>query len=92
MVPSISHPTDRPNFSVVELGEITIYFSYETPIAYYSRQHGRAIRKNDWGPTTGKHLNYVDSGSVSERIDGRKFEFQLGLLLNGGPVIEEEPV
>jgi hypothetical protein len=91
-LPRIEHPTDRPNFTRVTVGEVEIYYSYKTPIAFWSREMARYIvRKNDWGPTTGKHLSYIDCGQKDSRVDGATFERLLNATLDLH-VIEEEPV
>lgn len=48
------------------------YYSYKTLIAF---THGGTltIRKNDWGGTTGKHLNWINRDKT-KRIDGEAFE------------------
>ena len=62
----------KSNFSLLVLPRIQIWFSYETPIAFCSE--GQIfIRKNDWGATTGKHLNYI-STDKKIRMNGEKFE------------------
>jgi hypothetical protein len=71
-VPLISHPTDRPNFTRVYAGGITYWFSYETCVAFQNDRQ-LVVRKNDWGPTTGKHLNYIDDGAKSKRVDTHEF-------------------
>lgn len=78
---SVRHPSDRPNFCIVYLPGISIAFSYETPIAY-SSLHGRGwvVRENEWGPTTGKHLNEIEEDK-SLRIPGDQFERQLMELI-----------
>ena len=54
---------------------ITLFYSYDTIIAY--RQDGETIaRVNDWGSTTGKHLNAIEPNH-SARIEGDKFEKML---------------
>jgi len=50
-----------------------VYFSYKTPVAFRTLKHGLVICDNDWGPTTGKHLNAIDSDK-QRRIPGDKFE------------------
>ena len=57
-----------------QLGDVTVYFSYETPVAFSAPGHGLVVRENDWGPTTGKHLNWIDSGDHKLRIPGSEFE------------------
>lgn len=47
------------NFTRLDIfSNLSIYFSYETPIAIV--KNGEAyISKNNWGVTTGKHINNV---------------------------------
>ena len=71
---SINHPTGRPNFTEVTIGGLTVYFSYRTPIAFYGDE-GLVIRENDWGPTTGRHLDYVST--TRERVSGTVFDAKL---------------
>ena len=54
------------------IGALSVYFSYETPVAF-SVPGGLVVRENDWGPTTGKHLNWIDRDK-SKRISGADFE------------------
>lgn len=73
MALTISHPTDRPNFTRADLGDITIWFSYETPIAFRAPGlRGTVVRENDWSTTTGKHLNYINEDK-SARVDTDTF-------------------
>lgn len=72
----ISHPTDRPNYSVVTVGDLVLTFSYETVIAFYHPSTGWAVSENRWGPTTGKHLNYCP-GRKSDRLPRAEFENRL---------------
>lgn len=81
----IEHPTNRPNFSIVRLGTLRIAFSYQTPIGYDDGS-GWVVRVNDWGPTTGKHLNQLDSATAlddgyADRIPGDQFEANLTNVL-----------
>lgn len=56
----LTHPTNLANFScLITPKEEVVYFSYETPIAFFQRDEMPLIVKNEWGPTTGKHINYV---------------------------------
>ena len=56
----LTHPTNLANFSRLELNDGKIvYFSYETPIVFFEPDKTPLITKNQWGPTTGKHINYV---------------------------------
>ena len=52
------------------------YFSYRTLVAF-TGPRGLTVRENDWGPTTGKHLNWIDGGdkdAKKRRLSGEDFE------------------
>lgn len=69
----------------VDLAQITVWFSYKTPIAFRVNGHERVVRENTWGPTTGKHLNAIDDGDKRNRVSAEKFkqlwEEQIGTTL-----------
>jgi hypothetical protein len=73
----IEHPTNRDNFSIVWIGHgVRVAFSYSTPIGVYVTGEGWTLRTNEWGPTTGKHLNYLDQIPTSRapRVSGEIFK------------------
>jgi hypothetical protein len=39
------------------------------------------VRQNDWGCTTGKHLNDIDGGTKFLRIPGEEFQKKLNEAL-----------
>ena len=57
---------------------ITLYFSYSTLVAFRGyvneKQYGLFVCKNIWGTTTGKHLNFIDGGAKTSRLDSDTFE------------------
>lgn len=62
---------------VVSMGSVTVWFSYKTPIAFHVDGHSRVVHQNDWGPTTGKHLKWIDGGdkdAKKRRVDDETFE------------------
>lgn len=61
---------------VVELGNVTVWFSYQTPVAFQVNGGKRVVRENDWGPTTGKHLRWIDGGNKSSRVSSAEFARQ----------------
>lgn len=67
---------------------LTVWFSYETPIAFYSHATGKVVRENSWGPTTGKHLNWVDGGNKKARVSSDKFE-ELWQQVQGSSALQE---
>lgn len=56
----------------VDLGNVTIWFSYTTPIAFQKGNGPIVARANDWGHTTGRHLDYVGVDR-EDRVDGEEF-------------------
>lgn len=50
------------------------YYSYKTLVAIRSPETGLVVRENEWGPTTGKHLNWIDGGDHKNRVDSSRFE------------------
>ncbi len=82
-ISSYSQKTPNANCMRVEIGYVTLWFSYQTIIAFYFPIVGKYVRQNEWGPTTGKHLNWIDGGdkkAKSERLTGKDFEQKLVLL------------
>jgi hypothetical protein len=57
----------------VNIGEMTLFFSYQTLVAFSTRKTGLVCRENDWGPTTGKHLNIIQPDK-KKRVDTKEFE------------------
>ena len=78
MIPTIEtycSNTTAANAQCVTVGGRCFFFSYRTLVAV--QDHGRLIvRRNEWGPTTGKHLNAIDGGSPEAkraRLAGSEF-------------------
>lgn len=80
-VESYSQNTPRANCIRVEVGELSLWYSYNTVVAFRSPKTGKVVRVNDWSVTTGKHLNWIDGGNKSARISGEEFEKQLAAVL-----------
>jgi hypothetical protein len=68
---------------VVSIGRVDYYFSYKTCVAV--RVNGKLhVCENVWGPTTGKHLNWIDCGHKSERMHYDAFEALLAKIAHAG--------
>lgn len=65
----------------VDVGPLTIWFSYQTPVAFQLDGPERVVRENKWGPTTGKHLNWIDGGNHKERVSSEEFERRFNEVL-----------
>lgn len=65
------------NARYVVIGNTTLYFSYRTVIAFsYINKDGhfKAFgRVNEWGPTTGRHMNDVPGNCKEDRLSGAAF-------------------
>ena len=55
-IPTIEHPTDRPNYTVLTIGAVTVHYSYRTPVVFRAPSVGIVARNNVWGATTGRHI------------------------------------
>ena len=61
-----------PNFTQVNIASVSVWFSYETPIAFaYGGQ--TVVCHNIWSSTTGRHLNKIDGGKKINRVSIEKF-------------------
>jgi hypothetical protein len=67
----------------VTIEDVTVWFSYRTPVAFMAPGWGRVVRENEWGPTTGRHLNYIDDGYKALRVDGQSFQTLIREALDG---------
>ena len=52
----------------------TFWFSYGTLVAFMALGQVRVVHENDWGPATGKHLNWIDGGDKAGRVDAETFQ------------------
>ena len=74
--------TTDVNAMVFELrDDLSVWFSYKTPVAFQNGSGPIVVRENVWGPTTGKHLNAIDNGDKGSRLDGPWFEKMLAEAL-----------
>jgi hypothetical protein len=80
-LPSIgNYGTGQANTTVVDVGQLTVYFSYTTPIAFTHPSAGLVLSENCWGPTTGKHLNWI--GRDLPRVPRADFERMLAEVVS----------
>jgi hypothetical protein len=69
------------NSILVSIGELDLYFSYSTIIAFKGAPfHSIIVSENLWGNTTGRHLNRLEP-IKTRRIRRDKFEHYLTELL-----------
>ena len=66
----------------VNVGPLTLYFSYTTVVGFHHASTGTVVRENNWGPTTGKHLNAIDDGDKKSRVSAEVFMQKLQPLLD----------
>lgn len=58
---------------MVRLAGLTLWYSYDTIVAFDSCKHGFVISQNVWSTTTGKHLNWIDPDKKA-RVPHNQFE------------------
>ena len=68
------------NCMQVGIGSLDLYFSYQTVVAFRTPKTGFVISENCWGPTTGKHLNWLNDDKKN-RLNRGEFEKQLEKVL-----------
>ena len=74
------------NSICVQLGNKSIYYSYDTVVAFegYNSKGVRfdlTVSENCRGPTTGKHLNWIDGGRKDKRLSRDEFLRKLSEFL-----------
>jgi hypothetical protein len=70
------------NKNKVDIGNLEIYFSYETPVAFNSYDgKGAVCSENIWSTTTGKLLHEVCPDKKT-RVPNEKFRDQLEKAIN----------
>lgn len=62
------------NTVTVTVGRLTLWFSYQTCVAFKIGFAPQVVHKNDWAQTTGKHLNWIDGGDKKGRVNGEDFD------------------
>lgn len=72
------------NSIAVEIGSRTVYYSYDTVVAFRGHDskgnYYNCICENRWGPTTGKHLNWINPNKDA-RLDYNSFQKKLQAFL-----------
>jgi hypothetical protein len=56
-----------PNFHSVTIGGVTVWFSYETPVAFQRGKESVIATVNEFSASTGKHINLVAPDKASRR-------------------------
>ena len=75
MFPTIkTYGTDSNSAKCLMLtfGRLTVWYSYQTVVAFQIEGCDRVVSENLWGNTTGKHLNWISS--KKDRVPRQRFE------------------
>jgi len=62
------------NTLYVKIGALTLYFSYDTVVAFEHPDYGLVVCENVFSVTTGKHINWIDTGNKKGRVSHEEFE------------------
>lgn len=60
----------------VQIGNLTLYFSYDTVVAFQEEGHCLRVCENVWSVTTGKHLGWLQPDK-KQRIPFDQFKTDL---------------
>lgn len=63
-----------PNETEVEIGEYTVFFSYNTPVAYHKAGEGYFRTSQFYSVTTSRHINAWLSGTKALEIPQKDIE------------------
>jgi hypothetical protein len=66
----------------VTVGSVTVWYSYDQPVAFETCATGLVVCENAWSKTTGKHLNIIDGGNKSSRLPVAEFEKRLQTVIS----------
>ena len=64
----------------LDVGSLSLWFSYDTVVAFQEDGNSCQVSENCWGPTTGKHLNWIESDKKA-RLSRDVFEHNLERVL-----------
>ena len=70
-----------PNETRVTIGTLTLYFSYETIVAY-THKNITVFCENVWSSTTGKHLNRIPGNREHNTLPYAAFTESLNRVLD----------
>jgi hypothetical protein len=74
-------PTGHINTTYITIGTTKIYYSYDTIIAFSHHSQPLYMIENLWGPTTGKHMNWIKRHHIDYKVLPRhEFENKLSQL------------
>jgi len=70
MKPEISYYGTQKNTRREDYPEVgvTLWYSYDTVVAFRVSGQDKVVSENVWGTTTGKHLNWIDEGDKKNRL------------------------
>lgn len=84
---SFYNENSAKNAILLTINGVRFYFSYRTLVAVkYSGES--ATHVNDWGTTTGKHLNWIDGGSPKTRVTGEVWDNHVAQAMQAAGITE----
>jgi hypothetical protein len=74
-----------PNVNEVTVGELTVLFSYQTPVAAFVPGEGYLVTDKKWSKTTSRHINkWLASMGVKTAVKVSQERLNAIVALNGG--------
>jgi hypothetical protein len=84
----------RPNLTEVELGDLSVWFSYETAIAFHHPIEGHVVRENEWTGTTASHMGNIERNAgltKRDRVPTEEFQARLGRAVSAVSAAHRPP-
>ena len=73
-LPTIDAYGSGPNTSRVQIGPVTVWFSYKTPVAFRIGEGPQRVLNYTGSSTTYNHLNLIDGGKRGARLSQEEFQ------------------
>lgn len=66
----------------LDVDDLSLYFSYQTIVAFSHPSTGLVVSENVWSTTTGKHIGWIIKHSAVGKIQHGYFQERLEAMLN----------
>lgn len=73
-----------PNQTEVTVGDVSIFFSYETPVAAHSPKLGWMQDATKYSRTTSRHVNAWLGGVIAAKFSTETFRKEIERAISGG--------
>lgn len=86
MIPTLTiRAFDQPTCTKIQVGQLTLIYSYETLVAFRHPDTGTVVHENIWSNTTNRTLNAIEASAgltKKERVTAEVFAEKLGAFVS----------